>query len=334
MKILVRAPNWIGDSILAVPAIQSLFQGDPETEIWVAAKRWVKDLFLSYPFIKGVILLPDRSDLNSLRRTARELKESGFQAGLMLTNSFGSALPFAWARIPNRWGYAADGRRALLTRSVRRPAPEAPIHQVRYYLNLISGLGLEASEPVLSFPLDQQEIQEAEELLSAEGISSRTPLVLLNPGGYFGSAKRWPTARFSALASLFQERMQAQVVIVGSKNETSLARDIAKPLTSSPVILAGRTSLRQLAAVIHTADLCITNDSGPMHLANALGTPVLAIFGPTDPEATAPFQEPSAYLHKPPACWPCAYRDCPFDHRCMESISPEEVFAVSQRWLA
>jgi heptosyltransferase-2 len=156
---------------------------------------------------------------------------------------------------------------------------------------------------------------------------------LLNPGGYFGSAKRWPAARFSALASLFQEQMQAQIVIVGSKNEASLAEAIAEPLASSPVNLAGRTSLRQLAAVIHTADLCITNDSGPMHLSNALGTPVLAIFGPTDPKATAPFQEPSAYLHKPPTCWPCAYRDCPFDHRCMESISPEEVFAVSQRWL-
>ena len=120
---------------------------------------------------------------------------------------------------------------------------------------------------------------------------------------------------------------------MGSGNEASLAEAIAKPLASPPVILTGRTSLRQLASVMQAADLCVTNDSGPMHLANALGTPTLAIFGPTDPDATAPFQDPSAYIHKPPACWPCAYRDCPFDHRCMESISPEEVFALSRRWL-
>ncbi len=333
MKILVRAPNWIGDSILAVPSLQSLSQNHPEAEIWVLARGWVKDLFVSYPFIRGVIPLPDRADLKTLRRTAQELKGEAFDTGLLLTNSFGSALLFALARIPNRWGYATDGRRFLLTRGVRPRAPGKTIHQAQHYLDLVSGLGMEAVAPSLSFPLGEEEVRGAEGLLASEGISPGSPLTILNPGGYFGSAKRWPPERFGALAALLQEREGARVVIVGSQGEAPLARLITDALVSKPLVLTGRTSLRQLAAVISLADLFVTNDSGPMHLANALGTPVLALFGPTDPEATAPFQEPSAYLHKAPPCWPCAYRDCPIDHRCMESISPEEVYGLSRRWL-
>jgi heptosyltransferase-2 len=333
MKILVRAPNWIGDSILAVPSLQSLSQNHPEAEIWVLARGWVKDLFVSYPFIRGVIPLPDRADLKTLRRTAQELKGEAFDTGLLLTNSFGSALLFALARIPNRWGYATDGRRFLLTRGVRPRAPGKTIHQAQHYLDLVSRLGMEAVAPSLSFPLGEEEVRGAEGLLASEGVSSGSPLTILNPGGYFGSAKRWPPERFGALAALLQEREGARVVIVGSQGEAPLARLITDALLSKPLVLTGRTSLRQLAAVISLADLFVTNDSGPMHLANALGTPVLALFGPTDPEATAPFQEPSAYLHKAPPCWPCAYRDCPIDHRCMESISPEEVYGLSRRWL-
>jgi heptosyltransferase-2 len=334
MKILVRAPNWIGDSILAVPALQSLSRNHPEADIWIAAKGWVKDLFVSYPFIKGVIPLPDQADLKTLRRTAHELQGHAFDTGLLLTNSFGSALLLALARIPNRWGYATDGRRFLLTRGVRPRPPGKTAHQVRHYLDLLSGLDMKTVAPALSFPLGEEEVRGAEGLLAAQGISPGSPLAILNPGGYFGSAKRWPPERFGALAALLQEREQAQVVIVGSQDEAPLAGLIADALGSKPAILTGRTSLRQLAAVISLADLFVTNDSGPMHLANALGTPVLALFGPTDPDATAPFQDPSAYLHKAPPCWPCAYRDCPIDHRCMESISPEEAYDLCRRWLA
>jgi len=333
MKILVRAPNWIGDSLLAVPALQSLSQNYPESEVWVAAKDWVKDLFISFPFISGIIPLADRADLKTLRSTAQKLKGEAFDTGLLLTNSFGSALLFALARIPNRWGYATDGRRFLLTRGVAPHAPGKTVHQARFYLDLVSALDMTTLAPALSFPLGEEEVHGAKELLASLGISPGPPLIILNPGGYFGSAKRWPPERFGALAALLQEREQAQVVIVGSQSEAPLAELIVDALVTKPVILTGRTSLRQLAAVISLADLFVTNDSGPMHLANALGTPVLALFGPTDPEATAPFQEPSAYLHKAPPCWPCAYRDCPIDHLCMESISPEEVYDLSRKWL-
>jgi heptosyltransferase-2 len=334
MKYLVRVPNWIGDCLLAVPAIRSLQHSDPEAEIWITAKDWVKDLFLRYPFVKGTVSLPPPGGgLRGLGRFAGTLREQGFDTALLLTNSFGSALPFALARIRNRWGYSSDGRRPLLTRSIRLGGEEHPAHQVYYYLNLVSAMGAPPLPPSLDFPLHEDEITWAAAFLSQQGLSLKDTLVVLNPGGYYGSAKRWPAASFGALAARLQADKGAQIVIVGTQHESPLAESISNVLSVPPMILTGRTTLRQLAAVISRADLMVTNDSGPMHLANALQVPVVALFGPTDPRVTAPFQEPSTWLHNQVPCWPCSYRDCPFDHRCMMSLSPAEVYEACLRWL-
>ncbi len=333
MKVLVRAPNWIGDSVLAVPALENLHRNMPEAEIWIAAKSRVAPVFSGFPFITGIIPLPDSSGLTGLLRQARELKEQDFDVGLLFTNSFASALQLFLARIPQRWGYTTDGRAFLLTRKIPLRPPWETFHQVYYYLDLISGVGMKTEAPALSFPLNKDEVLWAKEFLVELGVSPSAPLVILNPGGYFGSAKRWPPEQYAALADMLQDRFKAQIAIIGSSQELPLATTIAGFLTVKPVILSGRTSLRQLAAVISRARLCVTNDSGPMHLANALGVPVVALFGPTLPEATAPFQEPSAFVRKPVPCWPCAYRNCPLDHRCMAAISPEDVFEFCRRWL-
>ncbi len=333
MKVLVRAPNWIGDSVLAIPALENLHLNLPEAEIWLAAKAWVEPVFSGIPFISGIIPIPAHSSLKDPLKLSGELADMGFDAGLLLTNSFGSALQFFLARIPQRWGYATDGRGFLLTRKIPRTPPWKTVHQVYYYLNLISGMGMKTEEPSLSFPLNKHEVLGAEQFLFEQGIVSSAPLVILNPGGYFGSAKRWPPEQYAALAGQLQNQVRAQVAIIGSAPEIPLAESIARHLAIKPLILSGCTSLRQLAAVISLAQLCISNDSGPMHLANALRIPVVALFGPTLPEATAPFQQPAAVLRNPVPCWPCAYRDCPWDHRCMNSISPEDVLQICLRWL-
>ncbi len=334
MKLLIRAPNWIGDSVLAVPAIESIQHRVPDVEVWMAGRAWVKDLFLSYPFIAGIVCLPDRLDLKRLHQSSRTLKEYRFDAGLLLTNSFASALLFALAGIPERWGYATDGRGFLLTRRIPPRSPAATVHQVEVYRALVSALGFDPIPPSLSIALEPQEILWAEDHLQALGAIPSRPLVAIHPGGHYGTAKRWPPDRFAALASLLQERNRAQIVIIGSSDEMPLAEAVAGNMEQAPMILTGRTSLRQLAAVLSLATLCVCNDSGPMHVANALRIPVLALFGPTDPRATAPFQEPATYIQKPVACWPCAYRDCPFDHRCMTSISVEDVYASCTAWLS
>lgn len=326
MKVVVRVPNWIGDSILALPALQSLSANYPDSEIWIAAKGWVKELFISVPYINGIIALPERLSRRSLRTSAQELKALGFDAGLLLTNSFASAYHFYLAQIPQRWGYKKDGRQLLLTKGVKRPAPDETIHQVDYYLRLIAGLGMRPIAPHLSLPLLAEEVREAEDMLAALSVNRDKRIVALNPGGYFGSAKRWPAHRYAEAATLFQNRWGAEILIVGSSQEEPLADAISKDMKKKPFVLTGKTSLRQLAAILSSADLCVTNDSGPMHLANALGVPTVAVFGPTEPTATRPFQPPSVFIQKEVPCWPCAYRDCPVDHRCMLNISAEEVF--------
>ncbi len=330
MKVVVRVPNWIGDCILALPALQSLKAQYPDAEIWIAAKGWVKELFFALPYISGTIAFPEQVSRKTLRKSAREFQEQGFDTGLLLTNSFASAYHFYLARIPQRWGYKKDGRQLLLTKGVTRPAPREEIHQVEYYLRLLAGLGIRALEPRLSLLLVENEVREAEDMLAALSVARDRRLVVLNPGGYFGSAKRWPPLRYAEAATLFQKRWGAEIVIVGSSQEKPLADAISGDMEQPPYILTGKTSLRQLAAVLSLADMCVTNDSGPMHMANALGIPTVAVFGPTDPVATRPFQAPSAFIQKEVPCWPCAYRDCPFDHRCMLNISAEEVFEQGQ----
>lgn len=333
MKIVVRVPNWIGDAVLSLPAIGSLSKNFPQAQIWIAAREWVKDLFTSYHFIKGVITLSNLDSLKGMRTTAKNLKEFHFDTGVLLTNSFSSAFLFYLAKIPERWGYARDGRGILLTRGVSPKGMEGLSHQLNYYLELISGLDLKTYPPDISLPLAQEEKTRAKEILLSLNADLKKPLVVLNPGASYGPAKRWPASRFAELARLFQQEKNAEILIIGSSDEFELAESIASSMTKKPLSLAGKTSLRILAGLISHAALFVTNDSGPMHLANALKTPVTAIFGPTDPRLTGPFQEPSIVIKKDVPCGPCSYRECPFDHGCMMKIEPEEVFKISLKFL-
>ncbi|MBP1765888.1 MAG: lipopolysaccharide heptosyltransferase [Candidatus Aminicenantes bacterium] len=330
MKILVRVPNWIGDCVLAQPAIESIAANFPDAELWLCAGEWVKDLFSADSRIAGVVPLPPRNDLRGFRAVARMIKTRGFDTGVLLTNSFGSAFLFSLAGIPQRWGYAADGRRLLLTKAVRNNNRDAPRHQVRYYLDLLSGLSLKTLSPTLRLNVPEEKKEEARELLEKLGAGPHQPLLVLSPGAAYGPAKRWPASRFAELASLFQKRKGASVVLIGSPAESDLAAAISSALDPKPLDLTGRTTLPQLMAVVSRAHLFISNDSGPMHLANALRVPVVGIFGPTDPAVTGPFEPPAAVVKKDVPCWPCFYRQCPYDHRCMTRIEPEEVYGAAQ----
>jgi len=334
MKIVVRAPNWIGDSVLALPAVQSISKNFPEADIWIAAKHWVKDLFQSHEFIKGIIPLPAASDFKSMRKSAKIIKAFHFDTGILLANSFGSALLLYLAKIPHRWGYSRDGRGFLLTRKVSLKRIKNSPHQADYYMALISGLGLKNHPPKLFLPLTREEKEVARKLLFSQGIELKRPLIIFNPGASYGSAKRWPAKNYAELGRLLQERNKAIILITGSADEDELAHSIASLMTAKPFVLTGQTDLRRLAGLISQSTLFVTNDSGPMHMANALGVPVIAIFGPTDPSATGPFQDPAVVIKKDTVCWPCSYRDCPFDHRCMTAIVPEEIFAACQRFVS
>ena len=334
MRFLIRVPNWIGDAMLAQPALGSLKLEHPGSEIWLLARDWVKALYPPKKLAARIIPLTGEDTPRGLLRTARLLKGLRFEAGLLLTNSFGSALLFRLAGIPERWGYRRDGRGFLLTRGVPFKADSPARHQLEYYLDLVRGLGLKPSRAEVRLTLSPAEKRTAGLALKAAGVDIGRPVVILNPGASYGPAKRWPAERFAAAGALFQKKKKAEVVITGSQEERDLAERVASLMPRRPAVLAGRTGLRELLAVIGRSSLFITNDSGPMHLANALRVPVVAVFGPTDPAATRPWHQPSVVLKKSAVCWPCLYRQCPYDHRCMTAITPEEVYLAGREFLA
>jgi heptosyltransferase-2 len=330
MKIVIRAPNWVGDSVLALPAIESLHGAFPDAQLWIAAKDWVKDLFSLSGLAEGIVPLPASKDLKSLKTGSLSLKEQNFDIGLLLTNSFGSALLFYLAGIPKRWGYAADGRSLLLTSRIHVDHGDNPRHHVHYYLDLLSGLGLETRPPALRLAAPPGETAAARERLSSLGLDLKRPLVVLSPGASYGPAKRWPASRFAQLAGAFQNQKGAEILIIGSEGEAEIAAAIASTMDRKPAVLTGRTTLAQLLGLISQAALVVSNDTGPMHLANALHVPVVGIFGPTDPAVTGPFEQPSSVVKKDVPCWPCFYRQCPYDHRCMTMMETTDVLGAAE----
>jgi heptosyltransferase-2 len=333
MKIVVRAPNWIGDAILSLPALTSLQKNFPDAEIWVTASEWTKGIFAPLDWVRGTISLSNKNNYKNVQLDAQELKEHAFDIGILFTNSFGSALLFSMAKIPQRWGYARDGRHLLLTKRVRTSPLEAPRHHIQYYLSLITKLGLETEPAQLNFPLSDNAVFQAKDLLRSLSVDTNKPIIIFSPGAAYGPAKRWPASFFSRLATALQTHHDAEILIIGSDADKEIAASITAPMSKKPIDLTGKTTLPQLAGAISQSALFITNDSGPMHLANALKVPVVAIFGPTDPRITGPYQEPSKVLKSQVPCWPCSYRECPFAHQCMTQISPEMVYEESQDFL-
>ena len=334
MRIIVRVPNWIGDVIFSLPALESLRANYPGAEIWLAGAPWVRDLLAGDAWGERVLPLSRAKGLGGLRAEARGLRERGFDLGLLLTNSFGSAALFALAKIPERWGYKRDGRGLLLTKGLRAEDIDPPLHMVGYYLRLLEGLGLRTVAPEIHLSVNAVERERARVDLEALGISSGRPLVVLNPGAAYGPAKRWPAARFAELGRLFQERRGAGIAVTGAAADAGLAAEIGAALAQKPADLTGKTTLRGLLGVMSRAAVVVTNDTGPMHMANALRVPVVGVFGPTDPRATAPFHPPAAVLKKDGVpCWPCFYRECPYGHQCMTAVTVDEAFAAAAELL-
>lgn len=333
MKIVVRTPNWLGDTLMALPAIEALRRHDPEVDIRIAAPPWIREIF-SGPEA-GFRMFPETADereKDPLRPTAA-VRAARFDAGLLLTNSFGSALTLARAGIRERWGYDRDGRGLLLTRRVRYRRRDEAVHMVRYYLDLMDGLGIPAIPPEIRLTVTPEEAARGRALLASAGLDPGRPLIVLHPGAAYGPAKRWPAERFAALAGILQDRRGVEIAVTGTDQDRALAAEIRPGLRRPAADLTGRTSLRELLAVAAAAAVFVTNDSGPMHMANAIRTPVVALFGPTDPAVTAPFHEPRVVLKTEAVCWPCLYRQCPYDHRCLTGISAEEAAAAVEGFL-
>jgi heptosyltransferase-2 len=333
--VIVFSPNWLGDAVLALPALGDLRRRYPAARLIVAARDTVASLYGLTPGVDEVVplewkgqalaVLSRRHDLSRLRALQADV-------AILLPNSFSSAWLAARAGVRERWGYAGDFRRSLLSRAVLRPAVRG--HQSDYYRHLVRELGVENGplEPGLDVPEALGE--SARTLVRSYGWDGSRPLAVLAPGAANGAAKRWPTAHFARLISRLVLEHGAFCALVGGdadRQTTDAVRaQIDSAVRGSVADLAGATTLQVLAGLFHVADVCVSNDSGAMHLAGAVGVPLAALFGPTRERETAPLTRtggPAEVIINHVWCRPCMLRECPLDHRCMEQLAPDRVVA-------
>jgi heptosyltransferase II len=353
-RLLIRGTNWVGDAVMSLPALHRIRRAFPETHISLLVLPWVSGVYEEAVFIDELILYDREGIHQGLKRKARLLKElrsRRFDAAILLQNAFEAAAVAFLSGIPARAGYDRDGRGWLLTCPVAVNPAIKKFHQVFYYLDLIGGVLGESPlvlPPTLSCPAPlippefmpdmtlqvsavRQEM--ARRLLDERGVDLSRPLVGVNPGAFYGSAKRWPEDRFAALLDKLIQQTGWQVVLFGSPREKIMAEKIQEQMKCRVYILSGQTSLAALIALMSCCHLFITNDSGPMHLAAALRIPTVAIFGSTDDIATGPLSPKAVVINKRVECSPCLLRECPIDLRCMTRISMEEVLELSLQML-
>jgi heptosyltransferase-2 len=329
-KILVRATNWVGDAVMSLPALRALRQRFPQARISILAKPWVGDLYQREPFCDELIPYTPRTVAEKWA-SARALRPRKFDTAILLQNAFEAAAIAYLAGIPERIGYARDGRAFLLTRAIPVPRPgEIPRHESFYYLELLRRAGI-----VDELPENDAIRLEGAPAARSAGLDRFRQLGLgeivigVSPGAAYGTAKRWLPERFAESANSVASELGAAVAIFGSKDERALCESVAASITARVKNFAGETSLAEFIDLAAACRVYLTNDSGAMHIASALGVPTVAVFGATDDVATGPTGPLAKVVREPVECSPCLKRECPIDHRCMTRVSAARVAEVA-----
>jgi heptosyltransferase-2 len=340
MKILVRTTNWVGDAVMSIPALQAIRSRWPDGEIVLLARPWVADLYRDQGYADRILVYENNARHKGFwgrERLARALRREKFDLAVLFQNAFDAAW-IAWrARIPERIGYARDGRSLLLTRAIPVSKRETSVHEVYDHLELLRGAGwLERLPQVdkISIAVAAQERQKALERLFAAGVRKNAVRIAFASGAAYGSAKCWEAERYAELADRLIAAFDADVILFGAPQESGMAARITGAMHRRVVNLVGATPIGELPALLSACRLFIGNDSGAMHVAGAVGIPVVGIFGPTDPEGTRPLTSQFTLIREPVHCSPCFLRKCPIDHRCMTRISVDRVFEAAEFLLA
>jgi heptosyltransferase-2 len=342
VKILVRATNWLGDAVMSLPALRALRSRFPNAEITVLARPSVAELYQGERSIDRVIALlgtPGAHDWAVKWQLSKRLRQERFDLAVAFPNSFESAAILWLSGARRRIGYARDGRSALLTDAIPVPRPgEIPRHERYYYPELLRRAGLidalPETEEILLDGLEASRLR-GEACFATRGVA--LPVIGVSPGAAYGGAKRWLPERFAQAARELAARVSAVqsgepdasvVVVFGSASEKELCAEVAA--ASGGHNFAGSTSLREFIDLTAACSLCLTNDSGAMHITAALGVPCVTIFGPTDESATGPTGRTARLVREPVDCAPCKLRECPIDHRCMTRVTVAQVVSAAR----
>jgi len=335
-RILVRGVNWVGDTVLSYPTVQQLKAFFPKSHLAVLVPSYLVDLWKTCPSVDEIIPFQKKAGIGSIwedLNLSQSLKERNFDLAVILPRSFRSAFHIYLARIPIRMGYRDEWRSLFLTHGIRRTKEALRGHRVHYYRKIIEPLGKIENFPSPQIFLREEDRKWADRALKNLEIPNGKPLIGMNPGATYGSAKCWPMDRFGELGKRLAEKWQAKVLLFGKEEERPLIYEILRHLGTGGIDLTGKTGLLQLAALLERCALLVTNDTGTMHIAAAVGTPVVALFGPTPPLMTGPWGEGHVVVSKGASCSPCWKRICPTDHRCMKGITVEEVEEAANQQL-
>ncbi len=312
-KILIRSPNWLGDAVMAAPAVRSIAAGRPDAQVTILSPGKLADFWRTLPEVREVIAIEEAK--SGVFAVASQIRRAGpFEVAILLPNSLRSALEIWLARVPRRVGFSGHSRRRLLNQVVAEPeivpGPIRPHHTGRY-LQLARAVGGMTPDDTM-----------------AEPTSLRKPFARIGicPGAEYGPTKRWFPERFAAAAKQISASRPSRFVLFGVAKDAALGAEIEKSLEGSECEnKIGETSLAGLIDDLRQCDLLITNDTGTMHLADHLGVPLVAIFGSTDDQATGPRSKRARVIRHQVECSPCFRRECPLDLRCLKAVTADEV---------
>jgi len=324
-KILVKETNWLGDIIMSMPALRAVRRHFPDAHLAVLVKDNLAAIFNDSPIVDEVIPYRFRRGLGGVGdrfRVGRTLKAKGFDAAVLFPNSLDAAIVAFLARIPRRVGYARDGRSLLLTDRVRASREILEVHQARYYLNLVTVLGVESDDTDAGLWVAPPARERMLQYLRKNGVADGAKLVAFAAGAAYGPAKEWGRERFARLAARLTAGHGVRIILVGAPRERADADRLFQQIGNDALNAVGETALDELVALLSMCTAFVGNDSGAMHVAGALGIPTVGIFGSTRPDRTGPLGAQSTFLKSDVECAPCLKRVCASgDYRCMESIT-------------
>ena len=311
LRILIRSSNWLGDAIMSIPAVRAIKAGRPDVHVTVAAPARLASVWKLVPDVDVVLPLESKS----VFRVAQLIRQQApFDVSILFPNSLRSAIEVWLARIPRRFGYRGHCRSWLLNQRMRHEIHVGPLeHHSHRYLRLAAIAGAETSDAALPTPSQTSTIK------------AQSSKLALCPSAEYGSTKRWLPERFAEVARNIAGQEKVKWILLGTKKDVDLGKQIADSLGDGCVNRIGQTTIEELIAELRECRLLLTNDTGTMHLAALLGVPTVSIFGSTEPLLTGPLGDGHIVLRHHVECSPCFLRECPIDFRCMKAVTVSEV---------
>lgn len=336
--ILVKEVNWLGDLVMSLPALRTIRATFASSKLAVLVARELAGFFAGITWIDEVIPYRAASGVATLGRgleVIRTIRSRHFDLAILFPNSFSAALWVTLAGVPRRAGYATDGRGFMLTHRATPPPGTPTTHQSGYWLRMLQEtLGATPPADVTAHKLEPSSgnLQSARGMLANRRGAPGSPLIAIAPAAAYGPAKEWPLVRWAALVDLLHDRHEAECVLVGTAAERVKCEQVAATTRAGALVTAGEAGVGELGALLSLCNGFAGNDSGAMHLASAVGTAAVGVFGSTDPARTGPTGHRVATLYHPTRCSPCFERTCRFGHYdCLRAVAPEEVVATLER---